>query len=333
MAERDEPRRHFTQIDSAFGSAFTSRFPVDLANSTVRTIVQKNLPETFDAIFLSKGSSEQYSTMAKGGAIALTPTMAQERARHAPSEENRLYEDAQFVCRTLTDGRPLSVAYVSYDRSNGFITDFSFVVDARAGSDEPRYYELRGSLAEDDERVFEIARFDDDNRPAEAITIDEKTAVDFVKAVNMQRGEHAYIGTLEGMLTDIMESSPAVYHTEHGDYTVFDGEELLVTVSRDEVITRGVAKLAFYLISMEQKEPVNLATNVATSKTFSLTYERTRSPRYIADLSSFVHDPDGTIDRITRANQYEALSSELRDKPEIIFQALDDATTNLADLG
>ena len=328
-----ESGRHFTQIDSAFGSAFTSRFPVDLAHPTVRQIVRKSLPDTFDGIFLSKGSSEQYSTIAKKGAVALAPLTAQERARRSSASESEQFDAKQFVCRSLTDGRALSVAYASYDRNGGFISDFSLVVEAGRNNDSHRYYELRGSLGDDSEdRVFEVARFDDEYGPADAMTLDEATATDFVTAINLQRGEDAYVGTLEGMLIDIMEASPAVHRVQHGDYSVFDGKELLVSVSREEVITRGVGKLALYVVSMEQKGSIDPITNTATSNTFSLSYDRTRSPRYQADLSSFVHDPNGVIDKSIRANQYEALSSELRDKPEIIFQALEHAMNDLADL-
>lgn len=317
-----ENDRHFTQIDTADGSAFTSKFPVDLRNKTVKNVVTETIPKSLDDIFLRRGSVEEYATIAKKGALPLAP-----RKLEKYGDE----DGVQFVCRALTDGKTPELTQLLYDRHDGFITDFSLVVKTVNGNGVISYYDLRGSLEHENEEdsVFEIAEIGQKpSEPTESLPLDEETARNFIAAINAQRTGSAENGTLQSMLTEIMDASPAVHKMQAGSYAN-DEKDFNVSIEREEVITRGLGSLASYMVTIDERGVSNAETGVRMTRGFDLSYKLDRTPHYEARLSSFTFDPEKRLTGVERANGYEALSSGLRAKPEIIFKALDIAVTSL----
>jgi hypothetical protein len=326
MPSRNHYVKHFNSFDFDRTSVFTSKFPVDLSHPDVRKSVQKDIPAYLDTVFLLRGGSiEEFSTEPRGK-LSLHPAMTQAALQGVDGPESREVKDRHDTFHALTDGAALTTAQVQINREGGIVTDFSIAATDSAPN-IPAVYELRGAInIPDADDVFEIAKTDD-TKEDWSMLVDSDIAQDFVQALHEQRVGHPTEPVpIEAGLMRLLDTSSQIFHQQEMTIESTDGPDVSLSIKRRSRIEKGIMKVAAY--SLIRRE-VEMLEDMEISSAFSLSYDRSKTPRYDADVAYLMRTYSDFPGHAERESHFERWSIHYRKNPERVYAGLAEAARRL----
>jgi len=318
--------QHFHALDLQETSVFSSHFPVSLDQERIRDIIERQVPEEIDTIFMLHGDSESFETIGKEGAVPLQPFSTQLAIDAlGTGSKKRIMRSRHLTLEALTDRANLKTAHVQVDRESGVMQDFSLVITAEHHQ-KPTDFELRAVVNNPTENVYEVARHEN-GEEVDSVLIDEAAAREFVHALReTHAGRDIESPSLEAGLLSLIDASREVDHLQEGTYDVSGEQNLTLAIMRHQRIQRGLAKTSSLALQLQE---TSFNSESETVRMFRLDYDQARKPNYSAELNYLIRAFDSSLTHEQRKERFKELSVFFRENPALLFESLGSASDQL----
>lgn len=339
MTSPENPRSSLDRTHMNTVSTFGQKFPVDTGREEILFIVETQLPEAIKSGLTLQGCHQITSSLIDAGGVQLFPAAAATRLENTDNPEDTDLKKSHETLRGLIEHRRLTLAHYEIASDNGYYTDFRIALMAQHGRTR-RVYELTGTTEESpigEFADFYLSTFDDDASDRESyFEIDDTLANLLLDAIISQQKHYVRpIRTgLQAKLQQVVEASPVRLASSAGNYELAPPQPLTVSLEHHEIFYRGLAKIASYMIYIEEQgETCVDGITYTTPRGLSLDYDEQLTPHYEAKIHTTFLDPNATVPHYVRDQTFDIVVTGFRERQANFFKALGSAAERLSQIG